>query len=114
MPRTTRSNIAEFAENDYDIIVTVGFALGVATAEAAALYPDVTFIGVDQFQGETLANVVGLVFHEDHSGYLAGVLAARLTQIECDCRRAGHRPGAAGGGLQGRLRGGRAGDQPGH
>ncbi len=73
-------NIAEFAENDYDIIVTVGFALGVATAEAAALYPDVTFIGVDQFQGETLANVVGLVFHEDHSGYLAGVLAARLTQ----------------------------------
>ena len=73
-------NIAEFAENDYDIIVTVGFALGVATAEAAALYPDVTFIGVDQFQGEAMANVVGLVFHEDHSGYLAGVLAARLTQ----------------------------------
>jgi basic membrane protein A len=73
-------NIAEFAENDYDIIVTVGFALGVATTEAAALYPDVTFIGVDQFQGEAVPNVVGLIFHEDHSGYLAGVLAARLTQ----------------------------------
>ncbi len=73
-------NIAEFAENDYDVIVTVGYALGNATLEAAALYPDVLFIGVDQFQVEPVDNVVGLVFHEDQSGYLAGVLAARLTQ----------------------------------
>jgi basic membrane protein A len=83
-------NIAEFAENDYDIIVTVGFALGTATIEAAANYPDVMFIGVDQFllvpdpdDEETLIpidNAVGLLFHEDHSGFLAGVLAARLTQ----------------------------------
>nr|MBP8974631.1 BMP family ABC transporter substrate-binding protein [Anaerolineae bacterium] len=73
-------NIAEFAENDYDVIVTVGFALGNATLEAAALYPDVLFIGVDQSQAEPVDNVVGLIFHEDQSGYLAGVLAARLTQ----------------------------------
>ncbi|MEB2289175.1 MAG: BMP family ABC transporter substrate-binding protein, partial [Anaerolineae bacterium] len=73
-------NIAEFAENDYDVIVTVGYALGNATLEAAVLYPDVLFIGVDQFQVEPVDNVVGLVFHEDQSGYLAGVLAARLTQ----------------------------------
>jgi basic membrane protein A len=73
-------NIAEFAENDYDIIVTMGFGMGTATTGAAALYPDVTFIGVDQFQTEAHPNVVGLIFHEDHAGYLAGVLAARLTQ----------------------------------
>lgn len=73
-------NIAEFAENDYDIVVTVGFALGTATLEAAATYPDVMFIGVDQFQGEALDNVVGLVFSEDQSGFLAGVLAARMTE----------------------------------
>ena len=73
-------NIAEFAENDYDIIVTVGFALGTATIEAAAQYPDVLFIGVDQFQPEPIDNVVGLIFHEDQSGFLAGVLAGRLTQ----------------------------------
>jgi basic membrane protein A len=73
-------NIAEFSENDYDIIVTVGFAIGTATLEAAANYPDVLFIGVDQFQGEPVDNVVGLVFNEDHSGFLAGVLAARLTE----------------------------------
>ncbi|MCZ7679406.1 MAG: BMP family ABC transporter substrate-binding protein [Sandaracinaceae bacterium] len=74
------NNIAEFAEQGYDIIVTVGFALGNATLEAAAIYPDVIFLGVDQFQGETVENVVGLVFNEDQSGFLAGVLAARLTQ----------------------------------
>ncbi|MCD4684617.1 MAG: BMP family ABC transporter substrate-binding protein [Anaerolineae bacterium] len=73
-------NIAEFAESDYDIIATFGFALGTATAEAAALYPDILFIGVDQWQGEPIDNVVGLLFNEDHSGYLAGVLAARLTE----------------------------------
>lgn len=74
------NNIAEFAENEFDIIVTVGFALGEATIQAAQDYPDVYFIGVDQFQGEALPNVAGLVFNEDQSGYLAGVLAARMSQ----------------------------------
>jgi basic membrane protein A len=74
------SNIAEFAENGYNVIVTVGFALGEATIAAAAAYPDVHFIGVDQFQGATVANVTGLIFPEDKSGFLAGVLAAGLTQ----------------------------------
>ncbi|MBN1678732.1 MAG: transporter substrate-binding domain-containing protein, partial [Anaerolineae bacterium] len=73
-------NIAEFAENDFDIVVTVGYALGSATLEAAGTYPDVSFIGVDQFQGEVVDNVIGLVFSEDQSGFLAGVLAARLTE----------------------------------
>ena len=44
------ANIALFAEAGYDVIVTVGFALGDATLEAAAAYPDINFIGVDQFQ----------------------------------------------------------------
>lgn len=74
------NNIAEFAENGYQVIVTVGFALGQATIDAAAAYPDVHFIGVDQFQGATVTNVTGLIFPEDKSGFLAGVLAAGLTQ----------------------------------
>jgi len=75
-------NIAEFAEDGYDVIVTVGFALGEATIEAANQYPDTNFIGVDQFQAPDaeLPNLVGLVFQEDHSGYLAGILAANLTE----------------------------------
>ncbi|HSO27354.1 MAG TPA: BMP family ABC transporter substrate-binding protein [Anaerolineales bacterium] len=74
------SNIGLFADQNYDVIVTVGFALGEATAAAAAQYPDVDFIGVDQFQAETIDNVAGLIFNEDKAGFLAGVLAANLTE----------------------------------
>ena len=41
------ANIALFADQGYDIIVTVGFAMGEATIEAAGTYPDINFIGVD-------------------------------------------------------------------
>lgn len=75
------ANIALFADKQYDVIVTVGFALGAATAEAGAKYPNIKFIGVDAFQSEPfLPNVVGLVFHEDQSGFLAGALAAMMTK----------------------------------
>jgi basic membrane protein A len=73
-------NMRQFATEGYDVIVTVGFALTDATTKMAKEYPDIKFIGVDQFQGETLPNLVGLIFHEDQSGYLAGVLAANLTE----------------------------------
>jgi len=82
------SNIGLFAENGYDVIVTVGFAMGEATAEAALAYPDINFIGVDQFQGwgfdddtsNDINNLSGLIFHEDQSGFLAGALAAMMTE----------------------------------
>lgn len=74
------NNIGQFAKEGYDVIVTVGFALGDATIKMAKEYPNINFIGVDQFQGETLKNLTGLIFHEDQSGYLAGVLAANLTK----------------------------------
>ena len=35
------TNIGLFADNGYDVIVTVGFALGTATLEAAAKYPEI-------------------------------------------------------------------------
>ncbi|MDX1417430.1 MAG: BMP family ABC transporter substrate-binding protein, partial [Candidatus Promineifilaceae bacterium] len=74
------SNIDLFAQDGYDTIVTVGFAMGEATLEAADKYPDIDFIGVDQFQVEEKDNLVGLVFNEDRSGFLAGALAAMLTE----------------------------------
>ena len=74
------SNIALFADQNYDIIVTVGFAMGDATGIAALEYPDIHFIGVDQFFDGSVPNVTGLLFHEDQSGFLAGALAASLTE----------------------------------
>lgn len=76
------TNIAEFAENDYNVIVTVGFALAEDTNAAAVAYPDILFVGVDQFQTEVTPGVVGMVFYEDQAGFLAGVLAGRLTESD--------------------------------
>ncbi|OGO26711.1 MAG: BMP family ABC transporter substrate-binding protein [Chloroflexi bacterium RBG_16_54_11] len=74
------TNIRIFIDKKYDLIVTVGDALGEATNAAATANPDVKFIGVDQFQGTILPNLVGLVFHEDQSGFLAGALAAQMSK----------------------------------
>ena len=79
-PTDYADNIQQFVDADFQVIVTVGFALGEATLTAAEENPDIMFIGVDQFQGETLPNVVGLIFHEDQSGFLAGALAAHLSE----------------------------------
>ncbi len=74
------TNIQSYIDQDYDVIVTVGFSLGEATLEAAGANPDTYFIGVDQFQGAEVANVAGLIFPEDQAGFLAGALAGRLTE----------------------------------
>ncbi len=74
------ANIGSFVDQGYDIVVTVGFALGEATGVAADENPDVYFIGVDQFQGEARDNVAGLIFPEDQAGFLAGALAGLMTE----------------------------------
>jgi basic membrane protein A len=74
-------NISTFAEENYDVIVTVGFNLREATREAASTYPQIKFIGIDQDQFEgPRDNVVGLVFPEDKAGFLVGALAALMSK----------------------------------
>jgi len=73
-------NIAVFGDAGYDVIVTAGSALTDATLDAAKTYPDTKFIGVDQFQTETLNNVAGLNFPEDQAGFLVGALAAMMSK----------------------------------
>jgi len=73
-------NIATLGDDGYDVIVTVGYALGEATVAAAAIYPDVDFIGVDQFQANTVDGIAGLNFSEDQAGFLVGALAAMMSR----------------------------------
>lgn len=73
-------NIAAFGEENYDVIVTVGSGVADATLDAAALYPDTDFIAVDQFQEESVDGVAGLIFPEDQLGFLAGALAAMMSE----------------------------------
>jgi basic membrane protein A and related proteins len=79
-PKDYANNIAQFATKNYDTIVTVGFLMAEATTAAAAEYPNVNFIGVDQFQAAPIPNVAGLVFAEDKAGYAAGYLAGLMTK----------------------------------
>jgi basic membrane protein A len=73
-------NIATFGDAGYDVVVTVGFALGEATSKAAAAFPDTSFIGVDQFLEAAAPNQAGLNFPEDKAGFLVGALAAQMTK----------------------------------
>jgi basic membrane protein A and related proteins len=74
------ANIQQFLDQKYDVVLTVGFAIGEATGIAAKANPTVKFIGVDQFQAAEVANVTGLIFAEDKAGFMAGALAGLLTK----------------------------------
>jgi len=79
-PTDYEKNIEQFADEGYDMIITVGFLIGDATAKLAKQYPDIKFAGVDQFQAEEIENSAGLIFAEDQSGFLAGCLAGLMTE----------------------------------
>jgi len=72
------NNITEFAEQGYDMIVTVGFLLGDATAKMAAVYPDTMFAIIDYAYDPPIPNVQGIVFNTDEAAFLAGYLAAGM------------------------------------
>jgi basic membrane protein A len=80
-------NIATFADAGYNAIVTVGFNLTEATYAAAKKYPNVKFIGIDQFLSKDdnhpewpLANLVSISYNEDQSGFLVGALGAMMSK----------------------------------
>ncbi len=73
-------NINAFIEDECDLIVTVGFLLGDATATAAANNPDFNFTIVDFAYDPPIENVLGLVFNTNEAAFLAGYVAAATTQ----------------------------------
>jgi basic membrane protein A len=77
------NNITEFAEQGYDMVVTVGFLLGDATAKMAEVYPDLMFGIIDFAYDPPIPNVQGIVFNTDEAAFLAGYLAAGMA-VELD------------------------------
>lgn len=73
-------NINAFLEDDCNLIVTVGFLLGDATAAAAEANPDQLFTIVDFSYDPPFDNVMGQVFATDEAAFLAGYVAAGATQ----------------------------------
>jgi basic membrane protein A and related proteins len=80
-------NIDALIAEDCTLIVTVGFLLGNATAEAAEANPDqlLAIVDNDLFDTETeedrnYDNVAELVFSTDEAAFLAGYVAAGMSQ----------------------------------
>jgi len=69
-------NIAALAEQKYDLVVTVGFALADATAAVAAQHPGTRFAAIDVTYDPPLPNVQGSLFRVDEAAFPAGYLAA--------------------------------------
>ncbi len=64
-------------ENGAEVVVAAGFMQEAALKAVAAKYPDVHFVFIDGYpvtgeDGNVLANVAGISFDEQESGYLAG------------------------------------------
>ena len=82
-------NLTAAAEDGHDLIFSIGFKLAGATIEVAQKFPDTSFAGIDNFYGGATCaktktceqpNAVGMVYPTEEAGYLAGVLAAKLTK----------------------------------
>jgi basic membrane protein A len=100
-------NIDEFATEGYNVIITVGFLMGDATAAKAKQYPNIKFGIIDNSYFPTkgsaacpdtakdcyadggLTNVTSLMFQEDQVGFLAGVLAAGMSKSGTVCTVSG-------------------------
>jgi len=73
-------NIAYFADRGFDLIYTSGISLDDETLQSADLYPDSTFVGLNQAFEESHPNLISVTFPEDQMGFAAGVSAATLTK----------------------------------
>lgn len=74
------ANIATALESDPEVVITVGFLLATDTMETAQANPDVLFVGIDQWQPEFPDNYIGVLFNEHEGGYIAGTLAAAMSE----------------------------------
>lgn len=77
-------NINTMVQQDCNIIVTVGFKLGNATYKAAKKHPDIDFAivdyGFDPKKQPPLPNLKSLLFNSAQPSFLAGYLAAGMTE----------------------------------
>ncbi len=76
------NNITEFAEQGYDMIITVGFLLGDATYKMAEVYPEIMFAIVDYASTPDLPNLQGILFNVDEASFPIGYLAAAMADVE--------------------------------
>jgi basic membrane protein A and related proteins len=85
-------NLTAAVDDGHDLVIAIGFLIQPSVAEVAADATDVNFAGVDQFFGEEpdcggedqpvcgAPNILGLQFPSEEAGYLAGIVAAMMSE----------------------------------
>ena len=76
-------NLSRLAQQQYDLVIGVGFLMAEAIDTVAKKFPDTNFAIIDFPQAglkSKPANVRGLLFTENEAGYLAGYLAALVVE----------------------------------
>ncbi len=72
-------NLETFADEEYDMIISIGYMLADATRNAAEQNPDIKFAIVDDATID-LPNVTCLMFRAEQASYLAGYVAGKTTK----------------------------------
>jgi basic membrane protein A len=79
VPADYEQNTRKFLDQNYGLIISVGFPQADATRAAAETNPDRTFAIVDYAYDPVLPNVMGMTFKSDEAAFLAGYLAAGMS-----------------------------------
>lgn len=73
-------NITSFMDEDYDLIICVGYMLADATRQCAESDPDQKFAIIDDSSCSDLDNVTCLMFKQEQASYLVGYVAGLMTE----------------------------------
>lgn len=75
-----KPNIEQFVDQELDLIIGIGYKLADAIQEAAKHYPEQEFAIVDHSYEKQPENVTSLLFEDNVSGYLVGLIAGKMSE----------------------------------
>lgn len=79
-PATRRQNVEAAARDGAAVVIVLGFEFGDIVPDAAAKFPDIKFLIVDQCVPKPIPNVYCAVFREHEGAYLLGAEAALTSE----------------------------------
>lgn len=74
------SNIDQFIDQEMDLIIGVGYKLDKAIEKASKAYPKQQFAIIDFAYEKQPENVTSLLFEDNASSYLTGLIAGKMTK----------------------------------
>ena len=75
-----KPNIETYVDEDYDMIICIGYALADALKDESAANPDMKFAIVDDASLADVPNVTSLMFEQAQASYLVGYVAGKTTK----------------------------------